>query len=250
MNLSYLSALVLQYAGLLGITVVGVASAAFGLFRWLGGKWLENKFSERLQNLKSEQDQAIRLVQSTIDREIHRAKKLYDSEFTALTDSWRTLRVAYDLSASTIGTVTTDVQRMNDEELERYLAKRGMEEWQRTEFKAMRGPTRQDEYWKWSEWERAKECGRLWRENRQQIDSMSIFFPAGFSEKFRAISELIWSSNVEFEERIRQYKVPQYGDSYDRFEATKELRKAGQPKIEELERLVRARLWSVAKEGG
>jgi hypothetical protein len=77
MDYSNILAIALQYAGLLGITTIGVAGAAFGLFKWLGGKWLEGKFAERLQNLKSEQDHAIRLVQSTIDREIHRAKKLY-----------------------------------------------------------------------------------------------------------------------------------------------------------------------------
>lgn len=65
----------LQFAGLLGITTLSVAGVAFGLFKWLGGKWLEGKFAERLQSLKSEQDKAIRVVQSTIDREIHRAKK-------------------------------------------------------------------------------------------------------------------------------------------------------------------------------
>lgn len=249
MEYNHLFALALQYAGLLGITTIGVAGAAFGLFKWFGGKWLENKFAERLQNLKSEQDQAIRLVQSTIDREVHRAKKLYDSEFTALSDSWRLLRVAYDLSASSIGSMTARIDRMNDEELERHLAKRGMEEWQRSELRAMKGDARQDEYWKWSEWQKAVECDKKWRECQQQIDSTSIFFPTGFTERFRAISDMICASNVEFEDRIRQYKVPQHGDAYDRFEFTKKLRKEGKAKMDELEGMVRDRLWSVAKEG-
>lgn len=245
-----LLALALQYAGLLGITAIGTAGAAFGLFKWFGGKWLENKFAERLQNLKSEQDQAIRFVQSTIDREIHRAKKLYDNEFTALSESWRLLRTAYDLSASSIGSMTANIARMNHEELERHLARRGMEEWQRAELWTMTRDERQDEYWKWSEWQKAIECDRRWRECQQQIDSTSIFFPAGFTEKFRAITEMICASNVEFEERIRQYKVPQYGEAFDRFESTKKLRGEGRVKMDELEGMVRDRLWSVAKEGG
>jgi hypothetical protein len=60
---------------------------------------------------------------------------------------------------------------------------------------------------------------------------------------------MICASNVEFEERIRQYKVPQYGGAFDRFESTKKLRREGRIKIEELEGIVRDRLWSVAKEG-
>lgn len=248
MNSNNLIATVLQYAGLLGITVAGLAGAAFGLFKWFGGKWLENKFAERLQNLKSEQDQAIRLVQSTIDREVHRAKKLYDSEFTALSESWRLLRAAYDLSASTIGSITTDVSRMNDEELERHLAMRGMEEWQRAELKSLKGDARQDEYWRWSEWQKAIECDKRWRKCRRQIDSTSIFFPAGFTERFRSINELICASNVEFEERIRQHNVPEYGKGFDRSESTKKLNKEGRAMMDELEQMVRDRLWSVAKE--
>lgn len=249
MDYNKLLALVLQYAGLLGISLVSVASVAFALFKWLGGKWLENKFAERLQNLKSEQDQAIRIVQSTIDREMHRAKKLYDNEFTALSDSWRLLRAAYDISAGTIASMTTNVAHMNSEELERYLTKRGMEEWQRNELQELTGETRQDEYSKWSEWQRLIECQKKWRECQQQIDSTSIFFPAGFTEKFRSINDLICTSNIEYEERIRQYKDPYYGATYDRFESTKKLLKEGKSLINELEGMVRDRLWSVAKDG-
>ena len=249
MNFNQLFSLALQYAGLIGITTISVAGAAFGLFKWLGGKWLENKFTERLQNLKSEQDQTIRMVQSTIDREVHRAKKLYDNEFTALSESWRLLMTAYDLSASTIGSMNTNVARMNHEELERYLVKRGMEEWQRNELRTMNGAERQDEYWRWSEWQRLVECDKCWRECRQQIDSTSIFFPAGFTEKFRAVNEMISASNTEFQERIREHKVPHYGETFDRFEWIKKLRAEGRVKMDELEGAVRDRLWSVAREG-
>lgn len=248
MNYNDIVAPLLQAVGLLGITTVGIAGAAFGLFKWFGSKWLENKFAERLQTLKAEQDHSIRLVQSTIDREIHRAKKLYDNEFTSLTDSWRMLRAAYDISASTIGSSTAHVALMNDEELERHLTERGMEEWQRTKFKALSGDERQDEYWKWSEWQKAIKCDELWRECKRQIDSTSVFFPAGFTEKFRSINDMICASNVEFEDRIQQYKLPQYGQAHDRFESTKALRGLGQDRMAELEAMVRDRVWSVAKE--
>lgn len=240
----------LQFAGLLGITTLSVAGVAFGLFKWLGGKWLEGKFAERLQSLKSEQDKAIRVVQSTIDREIHRAKKLYDNEFTALTESWRMLRAAYDISASTIGSRTANVERLNAEELERYLVKLGMDEWQRSELKEMTGQARQDEYWRWSEWQKAIECDRRWRDCRQQIDATSIFFPEGFTERFRALNDMICSSNVEFEDRIQRHRQPEFNSEFDRFESTKKLLREGKEKMDELEGMIRNRLWSVAKESG
>jgi hypothetical protein len=42
--------------------------------------------------------------------------------------------------------------------------------------------------------------------------------------------------------------VPQYGQGIDRFECTKKLRGDGKVKMDELETMVRDRLWSVAKE--
>ncbi|UGQ45064.1 hypothetical protein [Massilia endophytica] len=237
-----------QYLGFLGITAVGFAGAAYALFKWLGSKWLENKFAERLQNLKAEQDHSIRMVQSSIDREIHRAKKLYDNEFTALTESWRLLRLAFDSSAASIGSMVADVSRMNADELERHLTKRGMEEWQRRELSQLAGQERQHEYYIWSEWQRAIDCNNKWRECRQQVDATSIFFPDGFTEKFRSILELIIGSNVEFEYRILEYKKHTYGQTWDSFQGTKELERVGRPQMAELERMVRARLWSVAKD--
>ena len=248
MNAPNVISVALEWIGALLLAGGGLGAISYGLFKAFGAKWLEARFAERLQNLKSEQDQTIRYVQSTIDREIHRAKKLYDNEFTSLSDAWRKLRAAYDLSASTIGSFIAGVKNLNEEELERHLVARGMEEWRRNDFKKLKGQPLEDEYYKWSEWQRAVECDKLWRDCRQQIDSTSIFFPSGFTEKFRAINDMICSSNVEYEDRIREYKVPQYGQGIDRFECTKKLRGDGKVKMDELETMVRDRLWSVAKE--
>lgn len=226
----------------------GIGAIAYGFFKFFGSKWLEAKFAERLQNLKAEQDQAIRLVQSTIDREMHRAKKLYDSEFASLTETWRLLRVAYDMSASTIASSTAQVDKMSDEELDRHLQRRGMEEWKQKETKALTGEARLDDYYKWSQWERYLTCDKAWSALRSSIDSNSIFFPKGFTEKFRQVEDLIIGSNVEFEGRIREYKVPKYGQPYDEFEQTKKLRGAGRETMIELEGMLRERVWSVAKD--
>lgn len=228
----------------------GLGLIIYNIFKFLAAKWLETRFSERLQNLKARQDETIRHVQSAIDREIHRAKKLYDNEFTALTECWRLLREAYDMSAGTVASFTPQVGRMNDEELERHLSTRGVEEWQRTELKELAGDARQDEYHKWSEWQRYIACHKAWVEYRRMVDANSIFFPEGFTEKFRRLDELIVASNVEFEHRIQQYKVPQYGYQYDKFEQTKKLRREGGELMKELESMVRTRLWSVSEAKG
>jgi hypothetical protein len=225
----------------------GLTAIAYGFFRFFGAKWLESKFAERLQNLRAEQDQTIRYVQSTIDREIHRAKKLYDSEFTALSECWALLREAYDQSAHTIASFTAQVERMTSEELERHLASRGMDEWQRKEMAACAGKERQDAYHRWSEWERFKEVEQLRRKFRSHLDSRSIFFADGFTERFRVLEDLIGSSNIEYQHRVIDYGTG--SKLAGNFDATIKLRREGEPLMKELEEMVRKRLWSVAKDG-
>lgn len=224
----------------------GLGAIAYGILRFFGSKWLDAKFAERLQNLKAQQDETIRHVQSTIDREIHRAKKLYDSEFTALSECWRLLREAYDQSVGTIASFTALVERSSAEELDRLLTRLQMEEWQRIEIKAKDGKERQDAFHQWSEWERYKKVDGLWRTFRSHLDANSIFFADGFTEKFREIEQLIIASNVEYEYRVRYHGTGEKSAySYD---ATTKLRRDGEPKMKELEEMVRKRLWSVAKD--
>lgn len=238
---------VLALIGKIVLAGGGLGAIAYGILRLFGSKWLDAKFAERLQNLKAQQDETIRYVQSTIDREVHRAKKLYDSEFTALSECWRLLREGFDQSVGTIASFTSQVERSTDEELDRVFAQLGMEEWKRNELKAKQGKQRQDAFHQWSEWERYKRVEGLWRTFRSHLDANSIFFAVGFTERFREIEQLIIASNVEYEYRVRYHGT---GDSSAfKFDETNKLRQAGEPKMKELEEMVRKRLWSVAKDG-
>ncbi len=247
MNVQQIYEILSQYVLALLAAGGGLVAISYAVFKFFASKWLEAKFAERLQNLKSEQDQTIRFVQSTIDREIHRAKKLYDSEFTALAECWALLRKAYDQSAATVASFTVQVERMSQEEFDRHLAQRGMEDWERKELMRLDGKERQNEYYKWSEWQRYLKVEQLRREYRSNLDVNSIFFAEGFTEKFRALEELIGSSNIEFECRVREHGTG--GIRSGAFEATNRLRTEGEPKMIELEEMVRKRLWSVAKDG-
>lgn len=247
MDLQALYSVVSQYLLAFIAAGGGLVVIVYGAFRLFSEKWLESKFAERLQTLKAQQEQSIRYVQSTIDREIHRAKKLYDSEFTALSECWGLLRKAYDLSAQTIASFTVQVEHMTDEELERHLVKRGMDESDRMVLIRKTGKDRQDAYYRWSEWRRYMEVDQCRRDFRTHLDANSIFFADGFSSKFRVLEDLVSASNIEFEFRIRYYgsETRSAGD----YAETTKLRTVGEPLMKELEEMVRQRLWSVATDG-
>lgn len=236
-----------EYLGKLVAASGGLAAASYLFFRFFGSRWLEAKFGERLQNLKAEQDRTLRYVQSTIDREIHRAKKLYDSEFTALSESWRLLRDAFDLSVSGIMSQTPQVDRYTDEELDRHLTKLGMEDWEKRDMIAKTGKTRFDAYYVWTEHQRYLRMRKAWSDFRTQLDTNSIFFPEGLTEKLKVIELKIIAANVEFEDRLQQRANPHLrGDGRNMFEETNRLRTEGGPLMDELKKLVRDRLWSAS----
>lgn len=235
-----------KYFGAFVFAGTGIGAISLAIFKVLGTKWVDARFEEQLQALKAKQDETIRHVQSTIDREIHRAKKLYDSEFTSLSECWRLLREAYDQSVGTIASFTANVERSTDAELDRYLTKLDMEEWKQHEIKAKTGKARQQDFHQWSEWERYKRIDKAWRTFRNYLDANSIFFAVGFTEKFRQIETLIVASNVEFEDRVRYHGTAH--SSATSFESTNKLRTEGEPKMKELEGMVRKRLWSVARD--
>jgi hypothetical protein len=74
------------------VLVGGYTTAVFHACRWFAQKWVEQKFAKQLAQLKAEQDAALRHIQSSIDHQIHRAKKLYDTEFEVLTKAWNMLQ--------------------------------------------------------------------------------------------------------------------------------------------------------------
>ena len=239
--------LTFDFLGKLVLAGGGLAAMSYALFQFLGGKWLEAKFGERLQNLKAEQDRALRHVQSTIDREIHRAEKLYDSEFTALSECWRLLRDSFDQSVSGIMSQTAQVERYADAELDRHLSKLEMEDWEKREMIAKTGKERFDAYYIWTEHRRYLLMRKAWSDFRTQLDTNSIFFPEGLVEKLKVVEMKIIAANVEFESRLQQRVNPYLREEgRSMFEETNKLRTEGGPLMDELERLVRNRLWSAA----
>ena len=56
-----------QYVGQVVVLGGGGVAVGFALFKFLGEKWLDGKFAERLQTLKAAQDEQLRHVQSFIE---------------------------------------------------------------------------------------------------------------------------------------------------------------------------------------
>jgi hypothetical protein len=78
----------LAWVGQLGITTALAATAAYGLFKWLGQKWVEARFAETLEAFKAErQDQ-----RDALNRDFQRESDWLKAEIARLADRASQLR--------------------------------------------------------------------------------------------------------------------------------------------------------------
>ena len=142
---------------------------------------------------------------------------------------------------------TAQVERYTDAELDRLLSKLEMEDWERREMIAKTGKERFDAYYIWTEHRRYLKTRKAWSDFRTHLDTNSIFFPEGLAEKLKVVEMKIIAANVEFESRLQQRVNPYLREEgRSMFEETNKLRTEGGPLMDELQKLVRDRLWSAA----
>lgn len=227
----------LKYLGELVVYGGGAVAIAYGVFKILGQKWLEARFSERLQALRAAQDEQLRYVQGFIDREIHRARKLYDREFETLPEAWRLLCRSFQNGQATSIDSRHELDRYTRAELVHLLSTTSMRQFEKDEMLAM-DSSRWTEYFR--RWNNVQRLNTYWKERREFhefLTANAIFFSPGLKEKFLAIDQLVGMAIAEMDGRQRI----SINHSYD--EASR-LQSQGPELLAELESLIKLRLWS------
>jgi hypothetical protein len=75
----------------------GAAVISYLLFQFLGKSWIENKFAQRLDQLKHEQALELQRLRVEIDSLLSGALKLQEREFLVLPEAWVKLDEAHNL---------------------------------------------------------------------------------------------------------------------------------------------------------
>lgn len=230
----------------------GGAAVAFGVFKYLGGKWLDGRFAarqatinagfaERLQQLKSDEDRALRHIQSSIDREIHRAKKLYDREFDVLSEVWMRLCDYFDSVIPTAFEQYQDVGKFTMTELNRFLDLNDkMLESEKDHLRELESSERTAFYRRWLNVRKVVHISTQRVAFHESLYRNAIFMSPGFKERFEAIKALVIAAEVEFEMRL-DADAPQHFDQW------KKLHTEGPALRQELEAVINKRLWSAAE---
>jgi hypothetical protein len=102
----------------------GSAAIAYLLFQWLGKKWIENKFAERLEQLRHQQALELQKLRVEIDAMLSGALKLQEKEFAVLPEAWAKLDESHGLVSWLVSPMQqyANVDRMNSTQIEEFLA--------------------------------------------------------------------------------------------------------------------------------
>ncbi|MCF8033897.1 MAG: hypothetical protein K9K66_16810 [Desulfarculaceae bacterium] len=94
----------------------GSAAFAYGIFSFLGKKWIENKFRERLDKLKYEQEKELEDLKLTINTLFNRITKIHEIEIGVLPELWCKLVKAINHATSFVDFIemTPDINKIKE----------------------------------------------------------------------------------------------------------------------------------------
>lgn len=179
----------------------GGAAVAFGIFRYLGQKWLDDRFASRLEMLRHENAKETERFKLTMSRELDRATKLSAREFEALPEMWAALvdAVATTRSAYARFEQFSDLSRMSDEDATDYLTRIEVPEYHRREILAVPPSDRNRLLSRSRSLSWIHKAGLQIQELDRLVRRSAIFMPTDLNQDFADFVKLTHGALVEIE---------------------------------------------------
>lgn len=228
----------LQGLGAIVVAGGGLSLIVYGTFKLLAQKWLETKFSERLESYKHEQQKQLEQLRFKINALLDRATKLHQQEYEVLPEAWALLNDAFWKANSFVSPYRQypDLNKMTATHLTEFLESSTLNGWEKEEVLAASDKT--DYYIKRIFWHSMDDVQTSARKSHICILKKGIFLQPDLRKKFKDIDDVIWKALNEAEnnERFKVYPLD--------FTKRDVLLKEGPKLLEELEQLVQGRLWN------
>ena len=180
----------------IGVVPTGVAWA---FFRYLGQKWIENKFAAQLEAERHEHAKELQELKKKLDAQLSRINKLQDREFEVLRDAWDFLQDAEGHVSSLLSIMRSysDLSKLSPERFEEFLAGSRLSAVHRQE---VRDSSNRTEYYRdlifWYDLHDAKQA--YWK-YRALITKNTIFLKPEVSALFEKIASALWDGLISRE---------------------------------------------------
>lgn len=217
----------------IGVVPTGIAWA---FFRYLGQKWLENKFASQLEEEKHKHAKELQELKKKLDAQLSRINKLQDREFEVLRDAWDFLQDAEGHVSSLLSIMRSypDLSKLSPDRFEEFL---GGSRLSAVHQQEVRDATNKTQHYQalifWYDLHDAKQA--YWK-YRALITKNTIFLRSEVSELFEKIAGVLWYGLISREVGEESKDVKFW------VEASREMRDKLVPLMEELRETLRKAL--------
>ena len=191
----------------------GGAAVAYLLFQYLGKKWIENKFSERLEQLRHTQALELQRLRVEIDSLLSGVIRLQDKEFQTLPEAWAKLDEAYGQVSQLVSPLQqyADLDRLNSAQLEEFLAGTEFTETQKDELR--KEQRKNEKYQELIFRYRFNHVHKAVAELHNYVERNSIFMPPELKMHFDKAANDLWSALVSKEvgHSMKDWKMQNQG---------------------------------------
>ncbi|TAW57488.1 hypothetical protein ELI17_14660 [Rhizobium ruizarguesonis] len=231
---------VMALLGLGTLTVGGASAVAYGLFKWLGEKWIDQKFAKQMEAYKSDQTRELERLRLKINAVFDRTVRLHTREFEVLPDLWGKLVEAHAWGSGYLSLIQSypDVARMDEQELDEYLNRTTFMEAQKRDIKLETRPMeRQRVFTKIAELYRHNDAQERLRLYATALRKDGIFVEPVIKKDMDSILDLISAAIIEKRINEEDDVRPRARDAFKKFAND------AQPLLDRIEQAIAQRLW-------
>ena len=223
-----------SFIGKLLVAGGGGGIVAYGVFRWLGRSWLDQRFKQQLEQLKHAQQKEIELLRYRVNSLFSRISKVHEKEFEILPIAWGLLHRAHGsvFSAAAHLRQFVDVNAMSEPAFQEFLSGCPLAEHQKNELLMAKDKTK---YYELAiSWIDLGVAQKAQTELSNYLALNSIFMTEELRKQFKAFNETIISILSE-EEIALQDSFVQRSPKAEKFQRLSKL-------FDEIETVVQKRL--------
>jgi hypothetical protein len=220
---------VLAYGG-------GGAVVAYAIFRFLGKKWIEGKFAERLETYKNDLTKELEHTRYEINLLFNRITKIHEKEFEILPEVWRKMQDALGIISNFVSLYQSypNLNEMSQPALEEFLIKSRLYEFEKQEL--LQANDKVSYYGDRMFWRELRDAEEAFQDFHNYTNNNRVFLTRDLQEQFIKVDVIMWSAIV-----VRK-NGHEANDSAMWGQANSIIKNEAEPISNTIEKLVQARL--------
>ncbi|KVX98066.1 hypothetical protein [Burkholderia ubonensis] len=178
------------------VTGGGAAAIAYGMFKWLGQKWIEGKFSQRLESLRQTNAKELAELKVKWDTDLQGRLRYLEREFTVVPETWEKLAEAFGQLSGLTSRIQqyVDVAAMTDAELEEFLKGSEFLETQKQQLRQHTGQERGEYYQHTVFFQRYQRVESAVRQFSVYANRNFLFMPDALFAKLKMLSDHMYDA--------------------------------------------------------